>query len=89
MSLHRNDKNIFTLQVVWRKTADPNPISIGELIYPPDTRFDVRIAPERREYNLVIHGVQPSDAGVYECQVSSREKLIRHVMLRVKGIYGN
>lgn len=70
---------------MWRKAADPHPISIGDLIYAPDTRYGVRITPERREYNLLIHGVQPSDGGVYVCQVSSRDKLFRHVMLRVKG----
>ena len=76
---------IYLLQVVWRKSADPHPISIGELIYAPDTRYDVRITPARREYNLLIKGVKRSDAGVYECQVSSREKLFRLILLRVKG----
>ncbi|KAL4228338.1 hypothetical protein ACF0H5_013768 [Mactra antiquata] len=71
--------------VIWRKSSDPHPISIGSLIYAPDTRYDVMISEERREYNLLIHNVQTYDAGVYHCQVSTKEKLIRHILLKVVG----
>ncbi|KAL5005451.1 hypothetical protein ScPMuIL_018907 [Solemya velum] len=53
------------------------------MIYVTSNKYYVRHVPDNNEWNLVIKNVQPSDAGVYECQVSSRKKLIRHVMLRV------
>ncbi|KAH3840938.1 hypothetical protein DPMN_114397, partial [Dreissena polymorpha] len=55
--------------IVWRKTAEPDPISVGNMIYAPDTRYKVAFGPERREFNLVIRAVTQNDAGVYECQV--------------------
>ena len=76
---------ICQFQVVWRKAADPHPISIGEFVYAPDKRYAVRIAVERREYNLDIHNIRKSDSGVYHCQVSTKEKLIRHILLNVIG----
>ncbi|XP_052281209.1 hemicentin-1-like [Dreissena polymorpha] len=72
--------------IVWRKTAEPHPISVGNMIYAPDTRYEVAFAPERREFNLGIRAVTQNDAGVYECQVSSRDKLVRHIMLRIEGM---
>lgn len=71
--------------VVWRKSSDPHPISVGEDIYPQDTRYSVVFSKERREYHLIIENVQPNDGGVYVCQVSSREQLIRPVLLKVIG----
>ncbi|XP_052281212.1 uncharacterized protein LOC127878720 [Dreissena polymorpha] len=56
------------------------------MIYAPDTRYKVAFGPERREFNLVIRAVTQNDAGVYECQVSSRDKLLRHVLLWIEEI---
>ena len=77
--------SFFYFQVVWRKASEPNPISVGELMFSTDLRYNVSFSRERREFNLLIRNVQPSDAGVYECQVSSRDKIIRHVLLKVNG----
>ncbi|KAH3840936.1 hypothetical protein DPMN_114395 [Dreissena polymorpha] len=77
-------ENLGNKFIVWRKTAEPHPISVGNMIYAPDTRYEVAFAPERREFNLVIRAVTQNDAGVYECQVSSRDKLVRHVLLRIE-----
>lgn len=76
-------ENLGNLTVVWRKASDPHPISVGSFIYAPDKRYAVRISIERREYNLEIHNVQKSDSGVYHCQVSTKEKLIRQILLKV------
>ncbi|XP_052796916.1 zwei Ig domain protein zig-8-like isoform X1 [Mya arenaria] len=78
-------ENLGKKYIVWRKAAEPHPISVGTVIYSPDTRYTVQFSPERREYNLQIRGLTNTDSGVYECQVSSREKLVRHVLLRVEG----
>ena len=76
---------LFPFQVVWRRASEPNPISVGELLFSSDKRYNVSFSRERREFNLLIRNVQPTDAGVYECQVSSRDKIIRHVLLKVNG----
>jgi len=55
-------------------------------MFAPDPRYSVQFAPERREYNLIIRELTKFDQGVYECQVSSREKLTRFVMLNVIGM---
>ena len=70
---------------MWRRASEPNPISVGELLFSSDKRYNVSFSRERREFNLLIRNVQPTDAGVYECQVSSRDKIIRHVLLKVNG----
>lgn len=38
-------------------------------------------------WNLIIQHVRPEDAGVYECQVTSRDGHVRHVHLNVVGEY--
>ena len=72
--------------MIWRKASEPNPISVGEeIFFSKDNRFNVSISRERREFNLVIQDVRRSDAGVYECQVPAKDKLIRLVLLIVLG----
>ncbi|XP_060607625.1 lachesin-like [Ruditapes philippinarum] len=78
-------ENLGNKTVVWRKASDPHPIAIGEFVYAPDARYSVRISKERREYNLEIHNIRKSDSGVYHCQVSTKDKLIRHILLTVVG----
>ncbi|XP_033750395.1 lachesin-like isoform X1 [Pecten maximus] len=75
--------NVDARYVVWRRTSEPNPISLGEYIYSPDPRFNVSRNPRRHEWNLRIRDVKLTDGGVYECAISSRKKYIRHVLLRV------
>ncbi|KAK7506369.1 hypothetical protein BaRGS_00002481, partial [Batillaria attramentaria] len=70
-------------QIIWRRASDPNPLTIGDLVYVADDRYSIQSVPERQEWNLRIKNVVKQDAGVYECQISSRYKLIHHIMLRV------
>ena len=73
------------LQVIWRRASEPHPISIGEVLFSKDSRYNISFSRERREFNLLIRDVKVSDKGVYECQVSSKDKIIRHVLLIVNG----
>ncbi|XP_059172254.1 kin of IRRE-like protein 2 [Physella acuta] len=75
--------NIGTRTVIWRRASDPNPLTIGGEVYVGATRYSAQSNPQENEWKLLIHDVRPSDAGVYECQISSRKKLIHHVLLRV------
>ncbi|XP_045156360.2 zwei Ig domain protein zig-8-like isoform X2 [Mercenaria mercenaria] len=77
-------ENLGNKTVVWRKASNPHPIAIGEFIYAPDKRYSVQISKERREYNLQIHNIRQEDSGVYHCQISTKEKLIRHILLTVE-----
>jgi hypothetical protein len=78
--------NIF-LQVVWRRTSQPHPISVGLDIYVPDDRYHVQHIPYRGSWNLMIKNVNLNDAGVYECQISAKERAgsRRLVLLNVLG----
>ena len=74
------------LQVVWRRASDPNPITIGPMTYVGDKRFRLEHAKNSVEWNLRIANTSLLDSGVYECQVSSRTRSIRQlVLLNVEG----
>ena len=55
------------------------------MVYVSDERYSIQSVPHRREWNLLIKDVQKKDGGVYECQISSRYKLIHHIMLTVNS----
>ena len=75
------------LQIIWRRASDPNPLTIGDMVYVSDERYSVQSLPRRLEWNLVIKDVQKRDGGVYECQISSRHKLVHHTMLTVNSMW--
>ncbi|XP_055874123.1 uncharacterized protein LOC106053984 isoform X1 [Biomphalaria glabrata] len=76
--------NIGTRTVIWRRASDPNPLTIGSDVYVGASRYAARNSPDDKEWRLIIYDVRDSDAGVYECQISSKKKLIYHVLLRVE-----
>ena len=75
-----DDDDFYLLQVIWRKASQPTPLTIGELTYVPDDRFKLHHIPDKGEWNLFIKNIQPHDAGMYECQISSKEKYIRKLI---------
>ncbi|CAG5134035.1 unnamed protein product, partial [Candidula unifasciata] len=71
--------------VIWRKASDPNPLTVGRESFHNNDRFQVEHETGEGTWNLVIHQARLSDAGVYECQVSSKLRHLRqHVLLTVK-----
>lgn len=78
-------KGLHTRFVVWRRSWEPNPLTIGDFVYSPDERISIKRVEEKNEWNLIIKDVGKDDAGVYECAVSSREKYKRLVLLRIDG----
>lgn len=78
---------MLSLQVVWRRTSQPHPITVGLDIYIPDDRYHVQHIPYRGSWNLMIKNVNMNDAGVYECQISAKERAgsRRLVLLNVLG----
>lgn len=78
-------KNLGSQFVSWRKTSEPNPLTVGTLIYVPDSRLRVSYIEYRGEWNLYINNVSHSDAGLYECQVSTQMRDMRkYILLNVK-----
>ncbi|GFO44678.1 roundabout-like protein 1 [Plakobranchus ocellatus] len=76
-------ENLGTRTVIWRRASDPNPLTIGDSVYVSNSRYSTSARPTDKEWLLVITDVRPEDAGVYECQISSKQKLINHIILRV------
>ncbi|KAL4227896.1 hypothetical protein ACF0H5_013337 [Mactra antiquata] len=78
--LYCSIQNLGSRQVIWRKNTFPNPLTIGTLVYAPDDRLQVHHIPEKGEWNLFIKNLQQNDSGLYECQVSSKEKYFRRLI---------
>ncbi|XP_070210026.1 hemicentin-1-like [Littorina saxatilis] len=78
-------RNLGPKVVVWKKINQVNPITIGQFLFDPDSSYEVvrPKTPESPEWNLRITDVQMRHAGVYECQISTKEDLIRNVTLTV------
>ncbi|KAL3867221.1 hypothetical protein ACJMK2_044437, partial [Sinanodonta woodiana] len=51
-----------------------------DMTYGPDDRFQIQPGLGKEDWNLLIKNIQPSDAGIYECQVSTKEKRIRRLV---------
>ncbi|XP_048734611.1 zwei Ig domain protein zig-8-like [Ostrea edulis] len=80
-------ENIGPKQVAWVKKPNPFPISIDTELFVQDMK-NIRIKHEKhsksaQSWNLVIEHVQPSDSGIYECQVTSVVPLTFDVHLHV------
>ena len=75
------------MQVIWRRASDSNPLTVGRESFRNDNgRIMSEHEPGSDYWNLLIHQVQLGDAGVYECQVSSKLRHLRHhVLLEVHG----
>ncbi|XP_045156445.1 zwei Ig domain protein zig-8-like [Mercenaria mercenaria] len=73
-------QNLGARTVVWRKATYPNPLTVGKMTYVPDDRYQVHHIPERGEWNLNIKNIRLNDSGIYECQISTKEKYIRKLI---------
>ena len=47
----------FLLQVVWRKSSDPNPLTVGRKRYVDDNRVMVEHMPMGQDWHLLIKQV--------------------------------
>ncbi|XP_067666660.1 kin of IRRE-like protein 2 isoform X1 [Haliotis asinina] len=79
-------ENLGPKSVIWKKVSQPHPITIGEYLFAPDSRYFLKRRSTQianPEWDLHIRDVQPVHAGVYECQISAKEDIVRHVTLHV------
>ncbi|XP_060605632.1 lachesin-like [Ruditapes philippinarum] len=78
--LYCSIQNLGARTVVWRKATYPNPLTVGKMTYVPDDRYQVHHIPDKEEWNLLIKDIQHNDSGIYECQISTKEKYIRKLI---------
>ena len=64
--------NLGNFTVSWLKHKDLHILSVGRLKYTSDNRYKVIHRPNTGDFQLHINYVQPKDAGVYECQISTK-----------------
>lgn len=76
-------KHLGTKQIIWKKTTNEHVLTFGNMVFVDDPDISVDHMPHRDEWNLVISNVQPHHAGVYECQISTKEDLRKYVQLNV------
>ncbi|GJQ82585.1 hypothetical protein Trydic_g19610 [Trypoxylus dichotomus] len=69
--LHCEVTNIGNNTVTWKRRRDYQILTFGILTYSSDNRFFTRSEKNGKDWCLHIKYVQPDDAGLYECQVTS------------------
>ncbi|KAK3758476.1 hypothetical protein RRG08_058746 [Elysia crispata] len=75
--------NVEGKKVIWKKANSFEPLTVDlESFYNTD-RIRVK-QPNRHQWNLIIDNTSREDAGMYECQISSKQKNLReHFQLTV------
>jgi len=58
-------------------------VSVDRYTFIADERFNVIAAPGGESWVLQIKYVQPRDAGIFECQISTEPKLAYYIRLIV------
>ncbi|KAK3597020.1 hypothetical protein CHS0354_014908 [Potamilus streckersoni] len=72
-----------TKEVIWKKQNEPHVLTVGKFVFVDDPSYAIDHVSHRQEWNLIIVKVKPRHAGVYECQVSTKEDLRRLIQLNV------
>lgn len=88
-SLPCSVSNLGSSKVVWKRVDQPHALTVGEFVFVSDPQFSVKHIPFRDEWNLIIDRVQPKHSGRYECQVSTKEDIVRYVNLNVRNEPGH
>ncbi|KAJ8951211.1 hypothetical protein NQ318_010238, partial [Aromia moschata] len=71
--------------VSWIRKRDYHLLTVGLATYNTDDRFMVEHVRHLQNWGLLIKKVHPSDAGLYECQISTHPPTSILVELRVTG----
>ncbi|XP_023178442.2 hemicentin-2 [Drosophila hydei] len=73
--MHCRVRHLGDRAVSWIRQRDLHILTIGIMTYTNDQRFLARHIDNSDEWVLKIVSVQPRDAGIYECQVSTEPKI--------------
>ncbi|XP_071519166.1 zwei Ig domain protein zig-8-like [Panulirus ornatus] len=69
--------------VTWMRGRDLHILTVGDLTYSADERFQVLHTPETDDWTLQVLFTKPWDTGTYKCQVNSHPKIFKDVHLSV------
>lgn len=69
--------------VSWIRKRDSHILTVGSSTFISDGRFYILKPEKRHVWTLRIRYVQPRDAGLYECQVSTEPKMSHFVQLNI------
>ncbi|XP_071169629.1 tyrosine-protein phosphatase non-receptor type substrate 1-like isoform X1 [Mytilus edulis] len=70
-------------KVIWKREDQPHPLTVGKFVYVSNPEYGIKHIPYKDEWNLIIENVQPSHAGFYECQISTKDDIKRYVQLHI------
>lgn len=73
--MHCRVQSLGDRAVSWIRQRDLHILTIGIMTYTNDQRFLARHIDNSDEWVLKVVSVQPRDAGIYECQVSTEPKI--------------
>lgn len=76
-------ENLGTKKVIWKRVDQKHALTIGDFVFTSDKSHSVDHAEKSIKWNLVIKDVQKEHAGLYDCQISTKEDLFRRVLLNV------
>lgn len=76
-------ENLGTKEVIWKNRNQKHVITVGTFVYIGSGAYSVSHPANSPHYDLVIKNVQRHHAGVFECQVSTREDMSIEVTLNV------
>lgn len=86
-------RKYYFFKVSWIRKRDLHILTMGSTVYSNDRRVQV-VHPNRTESSrnnnrddwlLHIHQAQPSDSGIYECQINTEPKRSKAYVLNVVG----
>ncbi|XP_071169637.1 zwei Ig domain protein zig-8-like isoform X4 [Mytilus edulis] len=75
--------NLGTKKVIWKRVDQKHALTIGEFVFTTDERHSVDHSDKGYKWNLVIKDVTKAHAGLYDCQISTKEDLVRRIRLSV------
>lgn len=77
----------FPLQISWIRHRDLLILTVATYTFTTDQRFQTAYHRDTNEWTLHIKWVQPADAGMYECQISTQPIVSYFVQLNTIGAY--
>ena len=68
---------------MWKRWNEEHPLTIGDFVFTNDPRYYIDHPDRSYQWNLVIKDVTKDHAGVYDCQISTKEEMYRAITLNV------
>lgn len=75
--------NLGTKKVIWKRVNQKHALTIDDFVFTSDSRYYIDHTDHGGDWNLVIKDVTKDHAGMYECQISTKEDLSHQIRLNV------